>query len=411
MPNQKMPAMTMQYTDQELEHLLDDLESDLAERKESWKGDAPEKGRQAICAFANDLPDHRKAGVLFVGVKDNGIPTKIEITDQLITTLASIKTDGKILPPPSITVGKRTLKGSDVAVIIVEPADAPPVRYDGRTWIRLGSRRGTATAQDERILSEKRRHRDLPFDIQPFPSATLQDISRVLFEEEYLPNAFAPDVLEANERSYEQRLAACRMIASTDNPKPTTLGILVLGKSPQDWVPGAYIQFLRIDGTELADPVIDEMRIDGHLTQILRRVDEKMDSHNRTSVDITSGATEIRENPYPRAALQQIIRNAVMHRTYDVTNTPVRIYWFNDRIEIINSGGPYGVVTKENFGKPGFTDYRNPYIAEAMKVLGFVQRFGVGIQTARKELKQNGNPDIEFGVEPTTILCTLRKKT
>jgi ATP-dependent DNA helicase RecG len=402
--------MATQYTDNELEQLLENLESDLAERKESWKGDAPERGRQAICAFANDLPNHQKAGVLFVGVKDDGTPTKIEITDQLITTLASIKTDGKILPPPSITVEKRTLKGCDVAVVVVEPADAPPVRYDGRTWIRIGSRRGTSTVQDERILNEKRRHRDLPFDIQPFPSATLQDISRVLFEEEYLPNAFAPDVLEANERSYEQRLAACRMIASADNPIPTTLGLLVLGKSPQDWMPGAYIQFLRIDGTELSDPVIDEATIDGHLTQILRRIDEKMDAHNRTSVNITSDIKEIRQSSYPRAALQQIIRNAVMHRTYEGTHTPVRVYWFNDRIEIINSGGPYGVVTRENFGKPGFTDYRNPYISEAMKVLGFVQRFGVGIQTARKELKQNGNPEIEFKVESTAILCTIRKK-
>ncbi len=65
----------MRYSDTELESLLDDLESDLAERKQSWKGDAPEKGRQAVCAFANDLPDHRKPGVLFVGAKDDGSPS------------------------------------------------------------------------------------------------------------------------------------------------------------------------------------------------------------------------------------------------------------------------------------------------------------------------------------------------
>lgn len=59
--------MPMQYKVEDLRKLLDDLESDLVERKESWAGDAPEKGRQAVCAFANDLPDHRKPGVLFVG--------------------------------------------------------------------------------------------------------------------------------------------------------------------------------------------------------------------------------------------------------------------------------------------------------------------------------------------------------
>ena len=59
--------MPMQYKDEDLRKLLDDIESDLVERKESWAGDAPEKGRQAVCAFANDLSDHRKPGTLFVG--------------------------------------------------------------------------------------------------------------------------------------------------------------------------------------------------------------------------------------------------------------------------------------------------------------------------------------------------------
>jgi hypothetical protein len=45
------------YSDAELEALLDDLESDKAERKESWAGSSPQKGRQAVCAFANDLPN------------------------------------------------------------------------------------------------------------------------------------------------------------------------------------------------------------------------------------------------------------------------------------------------------------------------------------------------------------------
>jgi ATP-dependent DNA helicase RecG len=113
--------------------------------------------------------------------------------------------------------------------------------------------------------------------------------------------------------------------------------------------------------------------------------------------------------PYPRVALQQLIRNAVMHRTYENTNAPVRVYWFDDRIEIINPGGPFGAVTRENFGRPGITDYRNPNLADAMKVMGFVQRFGIGIQTARSELKKNDNPDLEFQVEPTNVLATVRR--
>jgi len=400
----------MTYPEHELEALLENIESDLAERKESWKGDAPDKGRQAVCAFANDFPDHRKPGVLFVGAKDDGTPSGLKITDELLRTLSDIKTDGNTLPPPLIVVEKRTLRGAEMALVIVQPSDAPPVRYKGRIWIRIGPRRSVATAQEERILNERRRYRDIPFDVQPLPSCDLSALSRVLFEQEYLPNAVAPDILAANDRSYEEKLASCRMIASVDDPTPTILGVLVLGVSPRDWIPGAYIQFLRFAGTEMTDPIQDEATIDGALGQVLRRIDEKINAHNRNAVDITTTDRELRTQPYPRVALQQLIRNAVMHRTYENTNAPVRVLWFDDRIEIINPGGPFGAVTRENFGLPGITDYRNPNLADAMRVMGFVQRFGIGIQTAKAELKKNGNPELEFQIEPMTVLATVRRR-
>lgn len=59
--------------DTELLELLNDLESDRVERKSAWKS-SREKIRQAICAFANDLPNHQLPGVLFVGVDDDGNP-------------------------------------------------------------------------------------------------------------------------------------------------------------------------------------------------------------------------------------------------------------------------------------------------------------------------------------------------
>lgn len=396
------------YTDQELEKLLGDSESDWAERKESFKGDAPNSVREAVCAFANDLPNYQRAGVVFIGAKDNGSPSALAITDELLRQLADIKTDGNILPPPTLTVSKRTLCGTEMAVIIVEPADSPPVRYRGRIFIRIGPRRGIASAQDERILNEKRRFRDRPFDAQPIYSATLADLDQRLFETEYLPSAFAPDILEANDRSYEQRLAATKMIVTAAQPTPTVLGILVLGRQVRDFLPGAYIQFLRIAGDSLADPIIDELLIAGTIGKIIQRIDEKLMSHNRTSVDFVGSSKEQRKQLYPMVALQQLVRNALLHRTYESTNTPVRLYWYDDRIEITNPGGAYGVVNSANFGEPGVTDYRNPNLAEALRVLGFVQRFGAGIPLARRALTTNGNPPLEFKVEPTYVQAIIK---
>ncbi len=395
--------------DADLTSLLDNLESDRVERKKAWAGDAPDKVRQAVCAFANDLPNHEKPGIVFIGANDDGTAAGIEVTDRLLQTLSDLKTDGKTVPPPTLTVERRILKGIPMAIVTVWPADAPPVRYEGRIWIRIGPRRGLASAQDERILNEKRRYRDLHFEAHPMAASSLDDLSRTIFEQEYLPNAVAADVLAANERSYEQRLASCGMVLSADEPTPTVLGQLVLGITPRTWIPGSYIQFLRVHGTTLADPIVDEAEIDGTIGMMLRRLDEKLNAHLTTSVDFTSQDREVRHSPYPLVALQQLARNAVLHRTYEGTNAPVKLYWFNDRIEIINSGGPYGSMTKQNFGKPGFSDYRNPQLAAAFKVLGYAQRFGAGITLARQALKNNGNPPLEFEIEPNFVLAIVRR--
>ena len=170
------------------------------------------------------------------------------------------------------------------------------------------------------------------------------------------------------------------------------------------------MQFLRIQGIELTDPINNRHELHGPAVDVLRRLDDLLEVNISTAVDITSESTEIRSADYPLAALQQLTRNAVMHRDYETTSAPVRITWFNDRIEIQNPGGPFGQVTCENFGQPGITDYRNPHLAEALKNLGYVQRFGVGIQLARKELANNGNPPPEFIVQPNHVLVLVRSE-
>jgi ATP-dependent DNA helicase RecG len=398
-------------TPEELLALLNDVESDRAERKETWKGDAPKKGRQAVCAFANDLPNHRQCGVLIVGAADDGTPTRTPfvVDDELLKTLADIKTDGQIVPPPTLTVERHVLKGQAMAVVTVQPSDAPPVRYDGRIWIRTGPRRDQASAQDERILNEKRRALDKPFDTHPIRGCPLSELNQSVFLNDYLPQAVAADVLQANQRNYEERLASAGMIASVDDPTPTVLGVMTLGTSVRSWVPCAYIQFLRIRGRELTDPVVDEAEIDGTVDQILRRIDDKLKATLTTSVTFTDGAvTEQRRSPYPIVALQQVVRNAVLHRSYENTSAPVRVYWYDDRIEISNPGGPYGVVNEHNFGSPGVADYRNPNLAAVLKSFGFVQRFGAGIATARKALKDNGNPELDFEVSSNFVHAIMR---
>jgi len=398
------------YTDEELTIMLHDLESDCVERKESFAGDTSKKAREAICAFANDLPNHNKAGVLFIGATDNGKPNGLKITDQLLLTLSDIKTDGNILPFPVIMVEKRILDGMEIAVVTVQPSDSTPVKYDGRIWIRTGPRRSLANEQEERLLIEKRQSKNVPFDLAPIYGATIQDLSRVFFEDEYLPIAIAQEVLEANNRTYEERLAACKMIVSVDDTTPTFIGLMAIGKKPRFHIGGAYIQFLRIDGNDPSAPIIDEQEIDGRIGEMYRLAEVKFKGYNRRAIDVFSGPTHVITPDYPETAFRQILCNAILHRRYEDNNAPVHFYWYNDRIEINSPGGPFGEITVENFGKLGLVSYRNRNLAEVMKNLDLGQRFGFGIKWARDAMTGNGNPPLEFKLSNSNVCCILRKK-
>ena len=393
-------------SDHELEILLTDLESDRVERKESISD--PARIRQAICAFANDMPGHKMPGVIFIGAKDDGTCGHLDVIDKLLLTLSDMRSDGNILPLPFLSVQKRVVGGCKLAVIEVEPAHFPPVKFNGRIWIRVGPRRATANEQEEQVLIERRRARNLPWDLHPIDPAKLDDLDLDLFRREYLPSAIAPDILEQNHRTDVQRMASLRLL-SNDMKTPTVAGLLALGMSPADYLPGAYIQFLRIDGESLTDPIVDQKTLHGPLIELIPQLDTILSANIRIATDITSGSREARRPDYPIAALQQLTRNAVMHRNYESSNAPTRITWFNDRIEIQNPGGPYGQVTVENFGHPGLTDYRNPTVAEIMRSLDFVQRFGVGIAIARRTLANNGNPALELIAETNHVLAIVRK--
>jgi ATP-dependent DNA helicase RecG len=392
-------------TDAELLELFRLAESDRVERKENITNS--DRIRQAICAHANDLPNHRQTGVIFLGQRDDLACSGLNIDDRLLQTVAGYRVEGRILPFPTMSVRRATFDGCQVAVIEVEPSDNPPVRFDGRVWTRVGTRRAIATGEEERRLVEKRRWGSLPYDAHGVRGATMDDLDLRRFQLEYLPAAFSPEALAQNQRTQDDQLRALRLVHS--DGAPTITAILIIGVEPRRWIPGAYIQFLRVNGVNLTDPLIDHREVAGTVADQLRQIDEVMRANIRRPA-VIGGPLREEAPDYPEEALRQLVRNAVLHRSYEGTAAPARITWFSDRIEIQNPGGPYGQVTRDTFGRPGVADYRNPTLAEALKSLGFIERFGVGIAIARERLATNGNPPPEFTVEDAHILVTVRPR-
>ena len=296
---------------EQLQTLMTDLESDRAERTASTKN--TDKFGEAICAFANDFPNHRQPGYLLVGVNDAGHACGLHVTDELLLDLFLVT---------------------------------------------------------------------------------------------YLPAAVARDVIDENNRDVKEQLASLRFYDLTADC-PTNAGALLFANQPLHWLPGAYVQFVRWAGMTMSDDPIDEKRFSGDLLTVLREIQSFAALPTQSYPVAESALRERNVIDYPVVAIRELLWNAVMHRSYD-SNAPVRFYWYDDRIEIQNPGGLYGMASPENF--PTQTDYRNPIVSEAMATLGYVNAFGRGVIRAQDALRRNGNPEAEFVFDPSHVLATIRRK-
>jgi len=265
-----------------------DLESERAERKESFAPSVRDRVAQAVCAFANDLPASRQTGVVLVGVTDSGQPTGLPITDTLLAALGGLRSDGKILPLPQISVRKVALPGGEAAAVEVAPSADTPVRYDGRIWIRVGPRRAVASRDEERVLTERRQWADRTFDRQPCRGATVADLDLEFFRSHYLPRAVSPEVIAENRRSVAEQLAALHLLAPNGEPSRATM--LLLGRDPLAWLPGAYVQFVRFAGPGQGSAIVDQKILRGRLGDVARDADHLARLNIRVALQI-AGAT------------------------------------------------------------------------------------------------------------------------
>lgn len=387
----------------EIRKLLQDIENERVERTISTTN--TDKFAQAVCAFANDIRNSGKPGYLFIGTYDDGSLSHLQVTDELLRNLAGLRSDGNILPQPALMVYKETFPEGDIAIVEVQPSVMPPVRYKGKTWIRVGARKAVANEEEERILTEKRLIHITTFDAQPCLGATIDDLDVSLFRREYLPKAIAPETLKHDKRDVEQQLASLRLF-DRHYHCPTNAGMLLLGHNPQFYVFGAYIQYVRFSGLSRSSKVVKENRFSGNLIQILSELDSfvKYTIEDRRPVLVSALREEEKIN-YPYVAIRELLMNAIMHRSYEGSNAPTKFYEYADRIEIDNPGNLYGKARKENF--PNENDYRNPVIAEAMKTLGYVNRFGRGISMVQDVLVENGNALAEFLLEDITTFKVI----
>ena len=284
-----------------------------------------DKFQETICAFANDMPGSGKKGYLLIGVHDNGKISGMKVDDALMKRISGIRSDGNILPLPVMTTEKVQTDEGDVLVVEVTPSFDTPVRYRGRTFIRIGPRRDIASAEEERILAEHCAASLPTYDTRPCLEATIDDIDTDTIFKEYLPKAIDAETLATDKRPFKEQLASLRLF-NMQWDCPSYAALIMFGKNPRYFMPGAYIQFVRFKGATNGGEILNERRFEGCLYKILPLLENFIRDGIVTKRPVPISILREKDvQNYPYKVLRELMMNAVMHRDYQA-NMPTRLY-------------------------------------------------------------------------------------
>lgn len=187
---------------------------------------------------------------------------------------------------------------------------------------------------------------------------------------------------------------------------PTLAGILMFGSHPQSFLPHADVGLGHFPGTVPdTQDVLHLKRHGGTLPEQIDFIEGYLWSNTRRGFTMESGPRRVERPEYPRKAIRELTVNAIAHRDYNSVGKYTRIAMFTDRIEWVSPGGLPGGITVENILQEQFS--RNPTIAEFLYQAGYIERFGLGLDTVMRELRKAGLPDFSMRDSGVSFTVTV----
>ena len=252
-----------------------------------------------------------------------------------------------------------------------------------------------------------------PWDRRPCPSATVDDIDKVALNESLqllgVDNSLRPldEYLNSEDVAlspFMPSLCAKEGLTGTMRPRHSTL--LLFGRNPQKFIPGAIAFFSTYAGLDKTEERSSRRELAGNLVSQLRRLRELLQDAAPTVFNKTDTVSpNIRK--YPERAIFEAVGNVLAHRDYELED-PSRITVFSDRIEFLSPGGlPLGVTTTAFATGTASPRWRNQSLAWILNRLQFVQAEGQGISTILKVTREGGYPPPSFLVDETKVVCTI----
>ncbi|MCB0063782.1 MAG: putative DNA binding domain-containing protein [Caldilineaceae bacterium] len=338
----------------------------------------PNSLAETLTAFANT-----DGGQLLIGVSDNGQMQGVTDTDAVMHTVDNIAYNNC---EPPLTIVQETVTtdtGNAVVVVNIPKGDQRPYRTNqGRFMIRTTSGKRPAARQE--LLRLFQAAESLYYDETTVQRATFADLAVPSIEQFFL---------EAQGYRWEQlglpleRILVNWKLAqqSGETLHPTVAGTLFFAKDPQSFLPQAYVTALRIPGTTIDQDPRDRKQLTGPLRTILEDAMRFLNIHLPTSHRIQGMEPEVKLE-LPPEALREALVNACAHRDYTL-QSPIRLFIFDDRIEIRSPGGLPNSVTLEALPL-GIHVLRNPIIYNTFLRMGLVTDAGSGIPRIIARVRQ-----------------------
>ena len=369
-----------------LKEIIESGESEITEFKTSlaeWRDVV-----ETISAFSN-----RDGGRVLIGVADDCGIVGVDIGKNTIEKLANpIKQNTDPVIHPSIRVEE--IDEKQVIVVNVDESDQKPVLAFGRAFIRVGKSNQKLGYEEIRNLALQTSK--VYWDERICEDASLEDIDEERVEW-FLKTRFTKrKVAIPSQMRFEEVLMNLGSAKRTDKEvKLTNAGILLFCRYPQRFIP-LRILCARFRGVDLSRTTIDSLDCSGTLVEIMEQTEEFIRRNMRLFGFRTPFSfRRIDKLEYPIEALREAVLNALVHRDCEALSD-IRVFIFDDRIEITNPGSfPHGTTPENPLHIP-----RNPILCQLMRDIGYIEKYGTGIYFMKDVVMIGGslNQNLEYRI-------------
>jgi len=398
---------------------LDDLiharsvESVRREFKKTWSEQTLEQTLRSICAFANDF-FNLNGGYLVIGIEEkDGLPilppdglegfNLDEIQKQIRGNCKRLDPEYQPVISPEIYQRKQLLviwaPGGEV-----RPYQAPKnlVGNERAYYVRQGSQ--TIEAKGDILTQLMQLTARIPFDDRRNASVSIDVISPQLvrnFLSDIKSDLVSPEANIPELDLYRNLHLTARI---NDHDVPKNIALLFFANDPENFFPGARIEIVQFSDDAGGD-LIEEKIFRGPLHAQLRQALDYLNGFSTTMIKkIPDKAEAERTVAFPYGAMEEVLVNAVYHRSYEGSYEPTKVYLYPDRMEITSYPGPVPGIEKRHF-QPGASvpaaPNRNRRIGEFLKELKLAEGRGTGIPKIRRKMQENGSLEPIFDFDET----------